>query len=227
LINTDFNFKEGDVIKLDVGIHINGAIGDTASTIDLGDNSKLIKASRNALNAALDITKPGTTLNDIGAVIEDEITKLKFKPIKNLGGHGLDKWQIHTFPSVPNFANGDQTKLTKGQIIAIEPFASNGEGMIYESKTSEIYQLVKQKNVRLSAGREIFKFVSKKYKTLPFAKRHLVKDFNVLKLSMGLLSLKKEGILHEFGILSEKRKNSLISQAEHTVIVGEKITTKI
>ena len=44
---------------------------------------------------------------------------------------------------------------------------------------------------------------------------------------MGLLSLKKEGILHEFGILSEKRKNSLISQAEHTVIVGEKITTKI
>ena len=100
--------------------------------------------------------------------------------------------------------------------------------MIYESKSSEIYQIINnQKKVRLESGREIFKFISKKYKTLPFAKRQLIKDFNQLKLSMGLLSLKKEGILHEFGILSEKRKNSLVSQSEHTVIIGEKITTKL
>ena len=211
LVDNDFNFQDGDVIKLDVGVHINGAIGDTAVTIDLGDNKKLVDASKNALNAALDIVKPGVTLNEIGQVIQNEITKLKFNPIKNLGGHGLDRWQIHTNPIIPNFPNGDNTKLIKGQIIAIEPFASTGSGMVQEGKPSEIYHIINKKNVRLPASREILKFVHKKYKTLPFAKRNLTNEFNKLQLSTGLLALKRDGVIHEFGILPEKRKNSLVS----------------
>lgn len=224
LANSDLKFKEGDVCKLDIGVHINGAIGDTAVTVDLGDNSKLVKASLNALNSAIEITKEGVEIREIGKVIHYEITSLGFSPIVNLGGHGLDRWQIHTAPSIPNFDNGDKTKLKKGQIIAIEPFASDGSGLIVEGKGSEIYQLEKKGNIRDMNARKILKFVSEKYKTLPFAKRQL--PFNKLQLSVGLNALKREGFLHEFGVLPEKKSNSLVSQHEHTLIVGKQITTK-
>jgi methionyl aminopeptidase len=227
LADKDFNFKEGDIIKLDVGVHVNGAIGDTALTVDLGNNSKLIKASQNALKAALDIVKPGVSLGEIGKTIQDEITALSFAPVKNLGGHGLDRYQIHTSPTVPNFDNKDSTKLERGQKIAIEPFASSGRGLIIEGNPSEIYQIVNPKNLRNPNGRKILQYVTKKYKTLPFAKRQLLGKFNKLEVATGLLALKREGILHEFGTLPEKVKDSLVSQAEHSVIVGEKVTTRI
>jgi methionyl aminopeptidase len=224
LSNDNLKFKEGDVCKLDIGVHINGAIGDTAVTVDLGDNSKLVKSSINALNSAIEIVKDDVEIREIGKVIHHEITSLGFSPIVNLGGHGLDRWQIHTAPSIPNFDNGDKTKLKKGQIIAIEPFASTGSGLIVEGKGSEIYQLEKKGNIRDMNARKILKFVSEKYKTLPFARRQL--PFNKLQLSVGLNALKREGFLHEFGVLPEKKENSLVSQHEHTLIVGGQVTTK-
>ncbi len=223
-LGEDFKFKEGDVCKLDLGVHYNGAIGDTAVTVDLGDNKKLLDASRNALNAAIEITKPGLAINEIGKVIHSEISVLGFSPIRNLGGHGLDKWQIHTSPSIPNFDNGDKTKLKKGQVIAIEPFASSGSGMVYEGKPSEIYQIESVRNIRDINARKILKYVEEHYKTLPFAKRQL--PFNKLQLSTGLNALKRNGILHEYSTLPEKKEDSLVSQHEHTIIVGEKVTTE-
>ena len=85
LFYTDLKFKEGDVCKLDLGVHINGAIGDTAVTIDLGSNDSLVKASLNALNVAIEIAKPGVEVREIGKVIHSEITSLGFSPIVNLG----------------------------------------------------------------------------------------------------------------------------------------------
>ncbi|MBS3172503.1 type II methionyl aminopeptidase [Candidatus Woesearchaeota archaeon] len=224
LVDNDFKFKEGDVAKLDIGVHVNGAIGDTAVTVDLGNNEKLLKASKNALNVALEITKPGVKIREIGRVIHEEITSLGFSPIRNLGGHGLDRWKIHTEPSIPNFDNGDENKLKEGQIIAIEPFASSGAGLIYDGKLSEIYQVVINKNVRDINARKILKFAYEKYKTLPFARRNL--PFNKLQLSVGINALKREGILHEYSTLPEKKENCLVSQHEHTVIVGKTVTTK-
>lgn len=226
LLNSDFNFKEGDLVKLDLGVHINGAIGDTAITVDLGENSKLVKASKNALNAALEIIKPNIELREIGQVIQDEITSLGFSPIKNLGGHGLERYEIHSNPSIPNYNNGDKTKLKRGQIVAIEPFASSGDGLVIEGNPSEIFQFSREKNIRNPSGRQIIKFIEKNYKTLPFAKRHLLNRFNKLQISTGLLALKREKIFYEYFTLTERRKNSMVSQAEHTVIVGDQITTK-
>lgn len=224
LIDKDFKFKKGDVAKLDIGVHINGAIGDTAVTIDLGENDKLLKASKNALNAAIEIAKPGVKIREIGRVIHEEITSLGFSPIRNLGGHGLDRWQIHSEPSIPNFDNGDENKLKDGQIIAIEPFASSGAGLVFDGKPSEIYQVLINKNVRDANARKILKFAYEKHKSLPFAKRDL--PFNRLQLSVGINALKREGVLHEYSILPEKKDNCLVSQHEHTLIIGKAVTTK-
>ena len=137
----DIVFKD-EVVCLDVGVHINGYVGDTACTVDLsGKNSKLVEASRKALDEALKLVKPGVEIRKIGAKIHEVITSYGFSPIRNLSGHGLDQYVIHKKPSIPNYDNGDKTKLIEGQVIAIEPFASAGSGVIYESGSANIFML--------------------------------------------------------------------------------------
>ena len=88
--NDETKIKSGDVFKIDVGTHIDGYIADTAITVDFGDNSKLLQASRDALNAAVDLVKPGVSIEKISAAIEEAIKSSGFLPIENLTGHGLD-----------------------------------------------------------------------------------------------------------------------------------------
>jgi len=226
IIEDNSKFEEGDLIKFDHGVHVNGAIADTAVSIDLGDNSKLIKASERALKAAIEVIRPGITNGEVGRVISETISEYGFNPIRNLSGHGLDRYVVHTSPSMVNYDSGERIKLKKGQKIAIEPFASTGYGLIVEGKNSQIYSLSEDKNVRNTYARNILKHVKKEYKTLPFAKRNLLSKFNKFQIVVGVSNLLKEGILKEYSILPEKDPNALISQTEHTVIVGERVTTE-
>lgn len=120
------SFKEGDVVSIDFGTDLDGFIGDTADTIVVGEfeeKQKIVNACRNALDRAIGVALSGNTLNDIG----NEISKEKdFFIIKNYGGHGLDRYNLHADPFVPNFGNSNayDVKLLPGMIIAIEPMMS-------------------------------------------------------------------------------------------------------
>lgn len=221
-------FKEGDVAKLDVGVQIDGFVGDTACTVVLGNDEKLkllAEASREALNSALRIIKPGVRLSEIGKTIHTEITKRGFSPVRNLSGHGLAQFIIHDKPSVPNFDTGSDEVLEEDQVIAIEPFATTGAGVIYESSNPTIYALDDMRPVRSPMTREVLKDLEK-YNGLPFAHRWLVKKHGPGKTSFALRELKNLGVLHEFAPLPDKA-HGIVSQAEHTVIVRDKpvITT--
>lgn len=208
------------VVKIDIGVHIDGYIGDTACTIDLsGKNAELVKASKEALDAAIRIAKPGVKLSEIGAVIHDTITKHGFSPVRNLSGHGLDVYDIHSSPSVPNYDNGDKTVLEDGQLIAIEPFATNGAGIIYESSPATIFAFVEERPVRIEMVREILKKI-KSYNDLPFTTRWLTDEFSVPKVRLALTQLRNLGIIREFPPLVEQN-HGLVSQAEHTIVVKE------
>ena len=138
-IKENLLIKESDIVKLDVGAHVNGAIGDNAVTV--GNNKELIQASRDALNEAIKIIQIGTKLKDIGKIIDKTISSYGFNPIKNLTGHSIDIYEQHSGLSIPNYDDGDDTKLKKGMVIAIEPFATTGIGMIEEGKDSGIFKL--------------------------------------------------------------------------------------
>ena len=221
-------FKEGDIAKLDVGVQIDGFVGDTACTVVLGNDEKLkllAEASREALNSALKIIKPGVKLGEIGKIIHAEITKRGFAPVRNLSGHGLAQFIIHDKPSVPNFDTGSDEELEENQVIAIEPFASTGAGVIYESSNPTIFALDDIRPVRSPMTREVLKDLEK-YNGLPFAHRWLVKKHGLGKISFALRELKTLGMLHEFPPLPDKA-HGIVSQAEHTVIIRAKpvITT--
>ena len=200
------------VVKLDVGAEINGAIGDNACTVDLsGENSKLVDASRDALNNAIKIIKPGTKIGEIGKVIQDTITSYGFTPVVNLSGHGLGEYNIHCKPTIPNIDTGDKTELIEGMIFAIEPFASKGSGRVKESGNSTIFAQINSKPIRM--GRDILQKVES-FKLLPFTKRWL--DFPEFKLRMAFKQFEQLGIITSYPPLVD---TGLISQAEHTVIV--------
>ena len=185
-------FKKGDIVKLDLGVHIDGYIGDTALTIEVGTNKNqdLIKASKEALNEAIKLCKPGVKVCEIGEVVSSVISSFGFNPIKNLSGHKVDRYILHSYISIPNFNNNDKTILKEGMTIAIEPFASTGIGLVKEGKPSSNYRLHNPKPVRDIITREILNFIQKEFVTLPFAKRHLIKKFQISKKKLLLVFLK-------------------------------------
>ncbi|AJF61154.1 TPA: type II methionyl aminopeptidase [Candidatus Woesearchaeota archaeon] len=220
-------FRKGDVAKLDVGVMIDGYIGDNALTVDLGDNEKIVKAAREGLNNALKLVGPGVAISDIGRAIQDTITKYGFAPVRNLSGHALSQYVYHDSPSIPNFDTGDKTRLERGMVIAIEPFASTGAGIIFESSNANIFSMKQKKPVRNMITRQVLKEIES-FKDMPFTTRWLTKKFPEPKVNFALRELMQQDMLNSYPPLPD-RDGGLVSQAEHTVIVDDDpiITTKI
>jgi methionyl aminopeptidase len=206
-------FTKGDVAKLDLGIQIDGYIADTATTIDLGNNSLLLEASEQALESAIKEVRPGTTAGDLGAAIQNAIESRGYRPISNLTGHGLDRYILHRPPTIPNVGITGGVVLKEGMVFAIEPFATTGSGHVGEKTRKEIYSQVSQKPVRISAARTVLNKVKDRH-GLPFARRWLDEK----KLDITLPALVRSQVLHVYPVLSDI-PGSLVSQHEHTVIV--------
>jgi len=217
-LNDKAVFKE-DMVKLDIGVHIDGYITDTAVTVNLsGDNSELVEAVEAGLKAAIETIHGGINTSEIGAAIEDAIKEYGYKPVGNLTGHGLARYIQHAPPSIPNTRVSRGIELKVGDIVAIEPFATNGVGRVYDAGNAEIYHIVAIKPVRLPAARSLLKEIEA-YKTLPFAKRWLGKQ-TLGNIDFALIQLVKAGIVKPYPILKEANRG-LVSQAEDTVLVTE------
>ncbi len=217
--------QKGDLVKLDLGTHIDGHVTDTAVTIEVGgtDNyKKMREAVHAAIEAAIAVVKPGVTVGQVGAAIEQAIKPYGYNPIKNLCGHGVGDYEVHTKPTIPNYDNKDPTKLVAGQRIAIEPFVTDGEGMIKDGKPSGIYALVNQKPVRLDGARKMIQHILKEWKTLPFTVRWVKHIPNYQFL---LNYLEKEGVIMQYGQLPE-RSGGMVTQEEHTLMVGTGVLTR-
>ena len=133
---------EKDLVKIDMGIEINGALSDTAYTIDLsGENGKLVDASETALRKAIETIKPGVSVGEIGTLIEETINSYGFKPISNLSGHMIKSNELHAGVEIPNIKSNDPYKFVEGDIFAVEPFATNGSGYVEDLEQVEIFSL--------------------------------------------------------------------------------------
>ncbi|MBI2139715.1 type II methionyl aminopeptidase [Candidatus Woesearchaeota archaeon] len=207
---------------LDVGVHVDGYVGDTALTVDLsGAHADLVKASREALNAALEAVKPGVRLALIGKAIEDTIHSFGFQPVRNLSGHGLGQFEVHTPPTIPNFDTKDGKILEGNQVVAIEPFATDGIGLIQEKGSPSVFQLIGKKSVRIGFVRDIQKEIES-FQGLPFTTRWLTKKFSKPQVEYAMNQFDQLGILHKYPPLVEK-SGGLVSQAEHSVVVDDNV----
>lgn len=225
----DLFFKD-EVIKLDIGVCYKGAIGDCAVTIDLsGKNHDLVKATEEALLAAEKKIKVGLPVSEIGKAIQETLSKQGFNPVKNLCGHGLGVYKIHTSPSIPNYDDQSKVLIRPGMTFAIEPFGTTGIGFIYETGKASIFSQISRKSLQNEADRPILKMIET-YNGLPFSIRDLMNDpSNLPQIEKSLKNLLSLGIIAGYPPLVEKSKG-LVAQAENSVLVDDEgqvfITTR-
>lgn len=204
-----------DIVKVDMGLHIDGCIVDSAVTVCLDDRlSILVEAAMTALERVERILKPGLRVGRIGEVIYSTVRSFNLKVIENLSGHKIEKYKIHgaSIPNVPTFGG---YKLKEGDVIAIEPFTTMnwGAGRVMDGKESYIFMY--RRDIKASGDAEKLLELSRdEYMRLPFCERWVTG----LDFKKALKVLLKKNALYEFPVLVEV-KGAPIAQAEHTFLV--------
>lgn len=224
----DTTIKEGDMVKVDVGVHVDGYIGDTAFTIATGEKQELVQTVERALEAEIAAIKPGIEVGELGRIVEETATAAGFKPIHNLTGHSLARWNLHAGLTVPNVKGETGQKLSVGDVVALEPFVTDGAGYVEDQQKVYILRYLYDRPVRLRMARELLRDVKRAYDGLPFAERWLAKKMSKLRLELTLRELVGVGALLPYHVLAE-RAGGKVAQAEHTVIVTEdgcEVTTR-
>jgi methionyl aminopeptidase len=220
-------FAPQDIVKLDVGVHVEGYIADTATTVDLsGKYGKMLEANRRALDEAIALVKPGTSVGRIGETVQRILTEAGYKPIENLTGHELKQYDLHAGLSVPNIKVPYDWEIQEGMVLALEPFATDGAGHVIESRNAEIYSVESEKPLRLREARAIIDEVSER-EGMPFAARWLGGKISPMRLHLTLQQMVQLGVLRSYPPLHDRGKGA-VSQFEHTLIVtsdGSEVTT--
>lgn len=211
---------EKDVVKIDLGIEIEGALSDTAYTVDLGgENGKLVRSSEEALERAIAVIRPGAKVGEVSAAIEDCIKGHGFRPIANLSGHMIKSNELHAGVEIPNVRTNDPYAFQEGDIFAVEPFSTTGSGYVEDLEQVEIFSLYMPSKIRMRQSRMIVEHVIKNYGMLPFAERWVRKSFqSKLLVSAALRELLQNHFIKGYPVLREAGRG-LVSQAEHTILV--------
>lgn len=225
---------EKGLLKIDLGAHFNGYIADSAVTINIDNDSELqnyIDAATEALDAAIALFKPGTKLYEMGEAIANKIVARGLRPITNLGGHELKRYNLHAGPFIPNFKEKFHDQVLKlGDAYACEPFATSGAGKVKNGNRSYIYRFTKKikKNMPYELLASMDK-IEKATNNLPFSPR-MVLDKQLMpknKIQRVIDDLLRKNVLDHYPLLIEST-GAPVSQVEHTIVMdfdGNSIVT--
>ena len=215
--------KEGDLVTIDLGVHINGYIADTATTISYNsDYDTLNQAAKETLNAAIRTVKRDVSAGEIGRVISETAERWGFKPISNLTGHSTGQYIIHAGTSIPNVWVPGTPRLNNETSYAIEPFLTfqEGNGSVVDGGAPRIFALVSRKKTGKKHLDLLIEEIWNGRKTLPFAPRWYLSLFKKEKLKNIIDELVSRRVLKGYSILVEK-KGKYVSQFEHTIMPTE------
>ena len=126
---------EDSLVKIDIGVHVEGFIADTATTVCFSPiHLEMIEAAKAGLDAAIKKVRAGIVASEVGAAIESEIRSRGFAPITNLTGHRMSRFIVHTGQSIPNVRGRNGHTLIEGEVYAIEPFTvpHNAAGIVID-----------------------------------------------------------------------------------------------
>jgi methionyl aminopeptidase len=213
------------LVKVDLGAQVDGYLVDTATTVDIdGTLEGFVAATDDALGEAIAAIRPGVAYRDIGAIIEKVIKAYGLRPISNLTGHDIKRYVLHGGKRIPNVKTRDVGNFELGETYAIEPYATSGVGTVVDSNLNYIFANNKDEVPLDGVFETLRKHLRNKYGPLPFASRWIgtkAEDFDVVK---GLCALLKARAIRSFPVQVSK-KGRPVSQSEHTIFVGEDLTT--
>jgi methionyl aminopeptidase len=211
----------GSLVKIDLGVELDGYIVDTAATVDLRSGSGLlVEAAGEALKMALRISRAGLRVSEIGRVVYEASVRLGCRPISNLTGHEIGRYLLHAGVSIPNVPAGGSARLEAEKIYAIEPFTTRGDaaGVVVSTKSVHIFalreDLLKRKQ-KWIVGSAALDAIIQASRGLPYTPRWL--DPAAASLN---IQLYKRGLAVGYPVLVEK-SGAPVAQAEHTILVLE------
>lgn len=224
--NDPLRVPNGALVKVDIGVHVDGYIADTATTICFNpEHEGMVHAAEKALEAAIKAIRPGIMIPKISSEIQAVIEGYGFKPIYNLSGHEVDRYLIHAGRSIPNVSHISIERIRPERVYAIEPFVTlkNAAGRVEDGAEKYIFRLVKTKGSPKSLeARNMLKLIETSFKTLPFAERWLGRickwDETHKRAFSELLSSK---FLMAYPVFIEVSRKP-VAQAEHTIYVGKR-----
>lgn len=212
---------EFGLVKLDCGVHVDGYIADTALTVDIdGTLEGFVSATEDALSEAIASITPGIALGNIGATIESVIKEYGLRPISNLSGHNLKRYNLHAGKQVPNVKKRGTPIVEIGEYYAIEPFATSGIGTVIDSDFVYIFANTGLEKTLEGTTEKLRKYLRDQYGPLPFTSRWIGTASKDIDIVSEIRELIKEKVIRGFPMQIEKKARP-VSQAEHTVFISE------
>ena len=225
--------RQDDVLKIDIGTHVNGRIMDSAFTVCFDPRYEaLLRASKEGTERGIRCIGVDVRVCDIGAEIEEVIRSFELsvdgnthpiRPIENLNGHSIGQYEIHSGITIPIVKNHDRTRIRPGMFYAIETFATTGKGYVNNGKGCSHFSLNEsvKRPVENPRNKRVLSAIKKMLGTLPFCPRHvdrLMENKETCKPNVEILAGLR--ILDTHPPLFDS-KGSRVAQFEHTVFLSE------
>jgi methionyl aminopeptidase len=221
--NDERRIPEKAVVKVDMGVHVDGYVTDTACTVCFAPEYKSMQsAAEHALAAAIESIHADMATSKIGVIIERTIRNRGFKPISNLTGHSVGRYLIHAGTSIPNVMQISFGKVKAGEVYAIEPFVTlpDAVGRVENSPEITIFRLVKAKSMKNPYAKQLLKHIEDNFRTLPFAERWLKSVVPADQHREAFKELRKTKAVMGYPVFVEMSRKP-VTQAEHTVLITE------
>ena len=221
--NDERRIPEKSVVKVDLGVHVDGYVTDTAFTVCFNaEHKKMTDAAEFALKTATENIRAEMPTSKIGGLIENAIKNRGFKPISNLTGHSVGRYLIHAGTSIPNVSQLSLAKVKAGDIYAVEPFVTLPEayGRVEDGSETTIFRMVKEKSLKNPFAKQLLKHIEAYHKTLPFAERWLTGIVPKEKHPEAFKELLRSRAIMGYPVFIEA-SGKTVTQAEHTVLVTE------
>jgi len=212
---------ENSVVKVDIGVHLDGYIGDTAVTVCFNpEYDILVQTAEEALETGIKTLRPELSISRFGSTIQKAIEVRGCKPVSNLTGHQLGRYLIHTGKPLPNVSHPSLARVSVGEIYAIEPFVTVAQaaGRIEYGREVHIFRFLKHKSLKSEYARRLLDYIFKNFRTLPFTERWLQEVVPPNHYGAAFRELLSSKALMSYPIFVEA-SGKPVAQAEHTVLV--------
>lgn len=212
---------EKAVVKVDIGVHVDGYIADTATTICFDpEYDDMVDTAEQALAHAVEILRPGLSITRFGSEIQKSIKTRGYKPISNLTGHLIRRYIIHAGKSLPNSFNLSTSRIKEGEIYGVEPFVTvtSATARVENIKQECIFRFQKNKSLKNPYAKKMLSYIKQNFLTLPFTERWLTNFASSDSYRSAFSELLKSKAVMGYPVFVEASKKT-VAQAEYTILI--------
>jgi len=219
--NDKQTIPEKSIVKVDIGVHVDGYIADTATTVCFNpEYEDMVNTAEEALETAVELLRPGLSITRFGSEIQKTIKTRGYKPISNLTGHLIKRYIIHAGKSLPNVFNLSTSRIKEGEIYGVEPFVTvtDANGRVDNLKEVTIFRYQKNKSLKNPYAKQMASYIKKNFLTLPFAERWLNTFASSSNYKSAFSELLSSKAVMGYPVFVEASRKP-VAQAEYTILI--------